>query len=154
MNNKRRNRLFEEDETSIPNEREIPSQKPSQQVSDEDLDILDQELNTTPSPEQSEGMASSSSMDIMTVLKNISSWKDEFEKSIILDSFIAGSDIIENNTERQAFQYITKNQYGAFSSLIDSSREIATLINDLSFDAKKLLGEIELSKKMMISNEE
>jgi len=142
--------LFEEEETVKPT---TPATAPSEdKMTDSDMELLDQELNTPESTPTD--MTSSSSMDMMTVLQNISTWKDDFEASPILDSFIAGSDIVENDTERTSYQYVSKEQYGAFTSLIESSREIATLINNLSFDAKKLMGEIELSRKMMISNEE
>jgi hypothetical protein len=142
--------LFEEEETVKPT---TPATAPSEdKMTDSDMELLDQELNTPESTPTD--MTSSSSMDMMTVLQNISTWKDDFEASSILDSFIAGSDIVENDTERTSYQYVSKEQYGAFTTLIESSREIATLINNLSFDAKKLMGEIELSRKMMISNEE
>lgn len=143
--------LFEQEEET-PKPSPAPVSTPKETIDNEDIEALDQELNTPES--QSVDMASSSSMDMMTVLENISNWKDEFEASPILDSFIAGSDIVENDTERSNYQYVSKEQYSAFVSLIDNSREIATLINNLSFDAKKLMGEIELSRKMMISNEE
>lgn len=137
--------LFEQEEVA-------PAPAPKETINNEDIEALDQELNAP--EDQAMDMTSSSSMDMMTVLENISNWKDEFEASPILDSFIAGSDIVENDTERSNYQYVSKEQYSAFVSLIDNSREIATLINNLSFDAKKLMGEIDLSRKMMISNEE
>lgn len=149
-------RLFEEDEKVVPVKKEIqPTPKTSEQLSDEDIDILGDELQVAPQESSVEPQGiSSSSMGIEDVLKNVAQWKDDFERSSVLDSFIAGAEIVENNTERENFQYLTDSQYGAFAKLIDSAREIAKLINDLSYDSEKLLGEIELSRKMMISEED
>jgi hypothetical protein len=93
-------------------------------------------------------------MGIEDILKTVSQWKNDFEKSSILDSFISGVDVVENNTDRENFQYLSDSQYSDFSKLIDAGRTIATMINDLSYDAEKLLGEIELSRKMMVSDKE
>jgi hypothetical protein len=145
--------LFEDENESLPIEEPSIRPKTADKLSDEDIDILSDEL-TTPSPSQEPEGVSSSSMGIEDVLKNIAQWKNDFEKSPVLDSFIAGADIVENETERTSFQFLTDSQYSDFSKLIDSARDIATLINDLSYDAEKLLGEIELSRKMMVSGKE
>lgn len=149
-------RLFEEDEEVTPVKKEVPVKPKSEDtLSDEDIDILDTELQPAPAQvqPQPEGVPSAS-MGIEDVLKNVAQWKNDFEKSPILDSFIAGADIIENDTERASYQYLTDSQYSDFSKLIDLAREIATMINDLSYDSEKLLGEIELSRKMMVSEKE
>jgi hypothetical protein len=141
--------LFE-DENEVP---VAPKEAPpvSDKLSDEDIEILDDQLNE-PSPETQEGV-SSASMDMMGVLKNISKWRLDFEKSDVLSSFVAGAEIVESDTERESFQYLTDEQYGTFVKLIDSARDIASYINDLSYDAEKLLSDIELSRKMMVSTD-
>lgn len=147
-------RLFEEDEVpSTPVKRETPQVQSPDKLSDDDIDILGDELNVEQSSPEPEGVPSSS-MGIEDILKTVSQWKNDFEKSSILDSFISGADVVENNTERETFQYLTDSQYSDFSKLIDAGRTIATMINDLSYDAEKLLGEIELSRKMMVSDKE
>ena len=147
-------RLFEEDEVpSTPVKTETPQVQSPDKLSDDDIDILGDELNVEQSSPEPEGVPSSS-MGIEDILKTVSQWKNDFEKSSILDSFISGADVVENNTERETFQYLTDSQYSDFSKLIDAGRTIATMINDLSYDAEKLLGEIELSRKMMVSDKE
>lgn len=147
-------RLFEEDEVpSTPVKREAPQVQSPDKLSDDDIDILGDELSVEQPSAEPEGV-SSSSMGMEDILKTVSQWKDEFEKSSILDSFISGADVVENNSERESFQYLTDSQYNDFSKLIDAGRTIATMINDLSYDAEKLLGEIELSRKMMVSEKE
>jgi hypothetical protein len=150
-------RLFEQDEV-LPTVDESSSIRPTpDQLTDEDIEILDDELQLedtqkiSPSPSV-EDVSSSSRLE--DVLRDIAQWKDDFENSTVLDSFITGAEILENDTERKSFSYLTESQYGAFSKLIEASREIAKLINDLSYDSEKLLGEIELSRKMMISEED
>ena len=147
--------LFEDENEVPPVEEPSVRPKTADKLSDEDIDILNDELTTPAStPSQEPEGVSSASMGIEDVLKNIAQWKNDFEKSPVLDSFIAGADIVENETERTSFQYLTDSQYSDFSKLIDSARDIATLINDLSYDSEKLLGEIELSRKMMVSTRE
>jgi hypothetical protein len=88
---------------------------------------------------------------ITTVLNHISSWKDELQTSFVYDACVEGAEILNKDKERSAYKYITKVQYKDFQNLIKSCEEIVRMINGSSFEAKKILEDISLARKMLVS---
>jgi hypothetical protein len=86
------------------------------------------------------------------VLEKIATWNDEMDE--LLNHCIRGAELINSELAREDATYITKDQVTTFSNLLDSCREIFLSVNDVSFDADKLLREIDLSKKILLTKKE
>lgn len=127
--------------------------------------IEDPELPTevvdAPPPEPEVEVGDSQSMHqevtaptIKAVLDNISEFMDKVTEMGLLQSIIDGATIVEQNSERKSFNYISKQNYADFSKLMGSCSEMMSAISKVSFEAKRLLGDIELSRKLKTPQKE
>lgn len=89
---------------------------------------------------------------MLDVLEKFSGWKDTMND--FLDYAIKGSELLNNDLEREGITYITKDQINKFATILESTREVFLTMNDISFDSEKLIEEIDLSKKILLTKKE
>jgi hypothetical protein len=128
--------------------------------------IEDPELPTTdeltqPPPEVEVEAGDSQAMNqevtaptIKAVLDSISAFMDKVTDMGLLQSIIDGTEIVDQNSERKTFNYISKQNYTDFTKLMGSCSEMMSSISKVSFEAKRLLGDIELSRKLKTPQKE
>jgi hypothetical protein len=96
--------------------------------------------------------AETNNYSLTEILEKLSTWNNQMDE--YLDYCIKGAELINNELAREDVTYITKEQVTSFGNLLETCKEVFLSVNDVSFDADKLVREIDLSKKILLTQKE